>query len=72
MSRVDGTLARKLDFGDLPTAVTSTASRGWTGLRLAKRSGPLIGPDKYHAFERRRRSAQIRARHLLERMERDT
>src|SRR5262245_57948117 len=35
MSGFEGTLALKLDFGDLPTRVTSTGSRGRAGLRLA-------------------------------------
>ena len=69
MSGFEGALARKLDFGDGPTTVTSTGSRGRAGLRLAARPGLLTGPDRYAVLERRRRVAQIAARHLLERLE---
>jgi hypothetical protein len=68
MSGFEGTLARKLDFGDVPTAVTSTVGRGRAGLRLA-RFMPPSPPDKYRVLEQRRRAAQMRARHLLERGE---
>jgi hypothetical protein len=74
-----GSLAVKLDFGEMPTAVTSTGGRlpakaltgharrpgGQAGLRLAPSAGRLTGPDKYRLLERRRRQAQIAARHLL-------
>jgi hypothetical protein len=69
MSGFEGTLARKLDFGELPTAVTSTGGNGGAALRLAARPGRLTGADKYEQMERRRRTAQINARHLLDRME---
>lgn len=65
MARFEGTLARKLDFGELPTTVTSTGGRGKTRLRLAPPTGRSTGPDKYRNLELRRRQAQIRARHLL-------
>ena len=65
MSGFDGTLARKLDFGERPTAVTSTGGRGRAGLRLAPRARRLNGPDKYRVLDARRRRAQIHARHLL-------
>ena len=68
MSRFGGALARKLDFGELPTVVTSTG-RGRVALRLAVRPRVPTGPEKYEQLERRRRIAQIRARHLLDRME---
>lgn len=68
MKPFDGTLARKLDFGDWPAAVTSTAVTVKAGLRLAERRRQLAGPEKYRMLEHRRRTAQIRARHLLERM----
>lgn len=68
MSGFEGSLARKLDFGELPTTVTSTGGRGRAGLRLAPSPGRLTGPDKYRALERRRRQAQISARRLLELM----
>jgi len=69
MSGFEGTLAKKLDFGDLPTKVTSTGGPGRAGLRLAWRPGALTGRDKYRLLDDRRRTAQIRARHLLDRME---
>jgi hypothetical protein len=63
MSRFDGSLARKLDFGEM----TTTASQGGgVGLRLALPSGVLRGPDKYKVLEQRRRQAQIKARRLLD------
>ena len=68
MSGFEGSLARKLDFGELPTTVTSTGGRGRAGLRLAPGPGRPTGRDKYRALERRRRQAQIRARRLLELM----
>ena len=71
MRRFEGSLALKLDFGGLATRVTSTAGRGArAGLRLAAAPDPASAPDKYRALERRRRTAQIRARHLLELMDR--
>lgn len=66
MVRMDGTLARKLDFGDMPSSLTGTAGRGRAGLRLAPRSPRAAGPDKYRHLEARRRNAQIRARRLLD------
>ena len=72
MSRFDGTLARNLDFGDWPTTVTSTGGRGNAGLRLAPAPGRLAGPHKYRILERRRRQAQIKARHLLGGLEGDS
>jgi hypothetical protein len=66
----EGALARKLDFGELPTAVTSTGGRGRAALRLAPSRG-LTGPDKYEILARRRRQAQIQARRLLAIMDAD-
>lgn len=68
MTGFEGSLAVKLDFGELPTQVTSTGTRGRAALRLAPASG-LSGPDKYRVLDVRRRRAQIRARHLLELMD---
>jgi hypothetical protein len=65
MAGFEGALARKLDFGELPTAVTSTGGRGRAALRLAPNAGRLTGPDKYRILEHRRRRAQISARRLL-------
>jgi hypothetical protein len=69
MGGFDGALARKLDFGEWPTTVTSTGGRGRAGLRLAARTGSAAGPDKYRTLEQRRRAAQIRARRLLDRLD---
>jgi hypothetical protein len=64
MARFDGSLARALDFGDtIPGAPIHSGGRA--GLRLASPGGVLRGPDKYKDLERRRRQAQIRARHAL-------
>ena len=65
MTGFEGSLALKLDFGELPTRVTSTSGRGRAALRLAPGPMALSGPDKYRVLELRRRRAQIRARHLL-------
>ena len=66
MSGFEGSLARKLDFGEQPAAVTSTGGRGRAGLRLALSSGRLAGPDKYGVLDQRRRRAQIAARRMLD------
>jgi hypothetical protein len=69
MSGFEGSLALKLDFGELPARVTSTGSSGRAGLRLASGTDQLSGPDKYRVLDIRRRRAQIRARHLLDLMD---
>ena len=61
MGPVDGSLARKLDFGEMPPG-----GSGQSRLRLAPSSGMLRGPDKYKVLEHRRHQAQIKARRLLE------
>ncbi len=63
MYRVDGSLARKLEFGETTTAVRVSQHRS------LRRLGLLRGPDKYKVLERRRRAAQIKARHLLDLIE---
>jgi hypothetical protein len=60
MFRIDGSLARKLEFGETTTEVR--IPRPGSLRRLAV----LRGPDKYKVLERRRRAAQIKARHLLD------
>ena len=77
---VNGSLATKLDFGELPNSRS-----GAVRLRLAPSSadlaGPtfksgtsrlrvLRGPDKYKVLEHRRHQAQIKARRLLDLAER--
>ena len=64
MAQVEGSLARKLDFGD--TAPVDTRQGSGRGLRLAPAPAALRGPDKYKVLEHRRRQAQIAARRLLE------
>jgi hypothetical protein len=66
MTRVDGTLARQLDFGDLDGSAAPRRLLPRRGLRLAVPSAVLRGPDKYRALEHRRRQAQIKARRLLD------
>ncbi|OFW07424.1 MAG: hypothetical protein A3H96_05485 [Acidobacteria bacterium RIFCSPLOWO2_02_FULL_67_36] len=71
----DGSLARKLDFGDITLRDAEggsgigrplrQAQGSRAGLRLALPSLVLRGPDKYKALDRRRRQAQIHARHAL-------
>jgi len=64
MAPFDGSLARTLDFGDItPGAPVNSGARA--GLRLASPGGVLRGPDKYKLLEKRRRQAQIKARHAL-------
>jgi hypothetical protein len=60
MYRIDGSLARKLEFGDAKAAVPVAQHRS------LRRLGLLRGPEKYKVLERRRRAAQIKARHLLD------
>ena len=74
MSRFDSSLARTLDFGEL---ASHTAIRGLTSLsaaqghlgRARRRLELLRGPDKYKVLDRRRRLAQIRARHAMDLIE---
>lgn len=78
MSRFDGSLARTLDFGEAATAPVSRDSRGRIrslasvarGNRDSRlSSGPLEllrGADKYKVLDRRRRAAQIQARHAMD------
>jgi hypothetical protein len=69
MSRVDGSLARSLDFGgNGGSHAASTSSSGRVGLRIA-RPTRLAGPDKYKVLDARRRRAQIKARRLLDLMD---
>lgn len=65
MPRFDGSLARTLDFGDLTTTHGPVPGGGRAGLRLALPFSVLRSPDKYKVLERRRRQAQIQARHAL-------
>ena len=66
MSRFEGSVARKLDFGEM---TTTAVLPGGAALRLARPSGVLRGPDKYKVLEQRRRQAQIKARRLLDLLE---
>ena len=68
MLRFDGSLARSLDFDKLttdgPLVRPGRSSSASARLRLHLELAP--GPDKYKAIEKRRRSAQIKARHVLD------
>jgi hypothetical protein len=64
MARINGSLARRLDFGELRIPTTTTL--GPVRLRVLEPPRPLHGPEKYRVLEHRRRQAQIRARRLLE------
>jgi hypothetical protein len=66
MSRTDGSLALRLNFGEVTTTATVGAPAGRARLRLAVPPGGLHGPQKYAVLEHRRRQAQIKARRLLE------
>jgi hypothetical protein len=59
MRSVDGSAARKLEF-DHTSEVRVVRSGSF------RRLGLLRGPDKYKLLERRRRAAQIKARHALD------
>ena len=68
----DSSLARTLDFGDttaghrpvrgLASLRTTTGTHGASRRRLEL----LRGPDKFTVLDRRRRAAQIKARHALD------
>jgi hypothetical protein len=66
MTRVDGSLARKLDFGGWTTTTFPGGVAGRPALRLAPRGSQLSGPDKYRVLAHRRHQAQIKARRLLD------
>ncbi len=69
MARLDGSLARTLDFGETTTTAAPAYSGGRAGLRLADPGGILRGPGKYKVLENRRRQAQINARRTLDLIE---
>ena len=75
MTRVNGSLAKSLDFSEGPASCGGPdVSRGQSRLRLTRpshvRNGlRSSGPAKYRALEVRRRRAQIAARHLLDLMD---
>ncbi len=72
MGRFHGTPALQLDFGGSPRRITATAGPGRPVLRLAILPPATAGiQDKYRTLERRRRQAQIAARRLLNRVERE-
>jgi hypothetical protein len=66
MPRIDGSLARQFDFGDLTTSTFPLPRPVKAGLKLAHRPEGVRGPDKYKVLEHRRRQAQIKARRLLD------
>jgi hypothetical protein len=66
MRRFEGSLARKLDFGEITvTGVQAGNLRGWLRLAAARRADHL-NPEKYRLLDHRRRQAQIRARRALD------
>jgi hypothetical protein len=66
MLRFDGSLARSLDFDSTPSNIPVPRTVSRTFARAGQRFGLLQGPDKYKVFEKRRRAAQIKARHALD------
>jgi hypothetical protein len=64
MLRFDGSLARTLDFGHITARNRLGADQ--SSRRPRPRLGLLRRPDKYKTLEKRRRAAQIRARHALD------
>jgi hypothetical protein len=69
MSRNEGTLAVKLDFGGMTTTISGGTVSRRSILRLASGSASARGPHKYAVLEHKRRQAQIRARRLLDLVE---
>ena len=72
MGHVDGSLAKSLDFEEV--AVSAHVGRravGPSSLSHAPRRPIelLRGPGKYKVLEKRRRAAQIHARHTLDLLE---
>ena len=77
MARVEGSLARMLDFGEAAASGTWYPGRPVQGLASlrpgtdvrvlpSRRLSLLPGPDKYEVLDRRRRVAQIKARHAMD------
>jgi len=68
MRRFDGSFVRRLDFDDRTIAKALERDRGAnpSPVRLRLGLGLLRGGDKYQALEKRRRAAQIEARHALD------
>ena len=74
MSRFDGSLARTLDFGEAAPADSRGRMRGLASIARGNgapvlasgRLGLLRGADKYKVLDRRRRAAQIQARHAMD------
>ena len=66
MPRIDGSLARQFDFGDLTTSTFSSAAAAQGPVEAGGRPEGVRGPDKYKVLEHRRRQAQIKARRLLD------
>jgi hypothetical protein len=59
MVSIDGSLARALEFSDAKDVRVAP--------RVSfRRLGLLRGPEKYQVLERRRRAAQIKARHAID------
>lgn len=69
MTRVDGSLARKLDFGEIAANGRTTAVSGRRPMLRLASAMRLTGPGKYQVLEARRRHAQITARRLLDLMD---
>jgi len=62
MVRFEGSVATTLDFDDRTTGNRLVRIPAVNRARL----GLLRGPDKYKTLEKRRRAAQIKARHALD------
>jgi hypothetical protein len=66
MTRFDGTAARQLDLLDLAAPPATTASPPVTADRPRRPNLRLLKQDVYTELNRRRRRAQIAARHAIE------
>jgi hypothetical protein len=68
MLKVDGSLARSLDFGNITSDTPLGRRVNPSPARSRLHLGLLHGADKYRMLEKRRRVAQIKARHALDRV----
>jgi hypothetical protein len=60
-TRIDGALARQLEFGE-----SAPPRQSQSALRLVPAWRSLRGPDKYKVLAHRRHQAQINARRVLD------
>ena len=69
MGHVDGSLAKSLDFDVVARVGRRAVGRSSLSHRPRRPIELLRGPGKYKVLEKRRRAAQIHARHTLDLLE---